>query len=355
MTDAIGHQFGPYRLLRLLGTGSFASVYLGEHQYLERPAAIKVLHLRMGQEADAPFRRETRTIAHLDHPHIVRILDFGIEGQTPYLVMEYTPNGTLRTLHPKGSRLTSEQVVQYVKQIASALDYAHQQGVIHRDVKPENLLVNARGEVLLSDFGIAVVEHTLDTLSMPKLAGTPLYMAPEQIQRHPCPASDQYALGVMVYEWLCGEPPFPGPGIAVFGQHLYQAPPSLCERVPGLPPAVEDTVFGALAKDPAQRFTTVQDFASAFEEACFATQPLTPTISTESTRQELDDPTQPLPVINVSFSRSTMRPTVLPVSSSADQQQIVAKQPSTSVPPLQRQNRLRLLRRVRAFWIEGVL
>ena len=105
MTDHIGQQFGNYRLLRLLGAGSFASVYLGEHQYLERLAAIKVLHVRMGKDTAIPFRREARTIAHLDHLHIVRVLDFGIQDQTPYLVMEYTPNGTLRTLHPGNSSL----------------------------------------------------------------------------------------------------------------------------------------------------------------------------------------------------------------------------------------------------------
>ena len=129
--------------------------------------------------------------------------------------------------------------------------------------------------MLLSDFGIAIVEHTLNSLSSQNQAGTPLYMAPEQIQRHPCPASDQYALGVIVYEWLCGKLPFPGPGAAVFSQHLHQQPLSLCTRMPELPIAVKDAVFGTLAKDPTQRFITVQDFAGALEEACFATQPLT--------------------------------------------------------------------------------
>jgi serine/threonine protein kinase len=203
MLDQVGQQYGNYRLLRLLGAGSFAAVYLGEHQYLERPAAVKVLHVQMESQGHAAFLREARTIARLDHPHIVRVLDFGIQDQKPYLVMEYTANGTLRTRHPKGTRLSLEQIVTYVKQIASALDYAHAQHVIHRDVKPENILLNAKGEIVLSDFGIAVVQNTLDTLSSGQnMAGTPLYMAPEQIQRHPCPASDQYALAVMVYEWL---------------------------------------------------------------------------------------------------------------------------------------------------------
>jgi serine/threonine protein kinase len=319
MTDHIGQQFGNYHLLRLLGSGGFAEVYLGEHLYLERPAAIKVLHVQMEPKVQEAFLREARTIAHLDHPHIVRVLDFGIEGQTPYLVMDYTPNGTLRTRHPKGTRLSFEQIVLYVKQIASALDYAHEQHVIHRDVKPENILLNAKGNLVLSDFGIAVMQRTLSP-STQTMAGTPLYIAPEQIQGHPCPASDQYALAVMVYEWLCGEPPFPGPGLAAFGQHLFQDPPSLLARVPELTRAVEDTVFGALARDPARRFATMQDFALALEEACFATQPLSISVSTEHTPQELDDPTLTLPTVSVSHPPPAMRPTMRPAPSLAGQQ-----------------------------------
>src|SRR6266700_2651866 len=146
-----------------LSSEIFAGVYLGEHQYLERLAAIKVLHMQMDPKTQEQFRREARTIAHLQHPHIVRVLDFGLDDQTPYLVMEYTPGGTLRSHHPKGTRLSFEQIVIYVKQIASALDYAHQQRVIHRDIKPDNLLLNAKDEIVLSDFGLAVVQRTLDS------------------------------------------------------------------------------------------------------------------------------------------------------------------------------------------------
>src|SRR5690348_5316650 len=227
MADRVGQQLGHYRLLRFLGQGAFADVYLGEHQYLERLAAIKVLHLRMEQDTQEQFRLEARTIANLQHPHIVQVHDFGLDEQTPYLVMEYTSGGTLLSQHPKGTRLCLEQIVTYVKQVASALEYAHQQRVIHRDVKPANLLLNARGEVVLSDFGLAVVQRTLESLSTQGPAGTPLYMAPEQIRGKPCPASDQYALGIMVYQWLCGEPPFQGQRYAVLGQHLHEPPPSL--------------------------------------------------------------------------------------------------------------------------------
>src|SRR5215469_16193318 len=186
MGDRVGQQLGHYHLQRLLGRGAFAEVYLAEHRYLEVPAAIKVLHVRMELDTHEQFRREARTIAHLQHAHIIRVHDFGFQDQTPFLVMEYTPNGTLRTRHPKGTRLPLEQIVTYVKQIAPALDYAHQQRVIHRDIKPENLLLNANDEVLLTDFGIAVVHQTRESLSIQDPAGTPLYMAPEQILGKPC-------------------------------------------------------------------------------------------------------------------------------------------------------------------------
>jgi serine/threonine protein kinase/predicted ATPase/tetrahydromethanopterin S-methyltransferase subunit G len=363
MVDYIGQQLGNYRLLRLLGTGSFAAVYLGEHLFLERLAAIKVLQMQMDPQAFAAFQREARTIAHLDHPHIVRVLDYGIEDQVPYLVMDYTPNGTLRTRHPRGTRLSFEQIVAYVKQIASALDYAHEQHVIHRDVKPENVLLNSKGELVLSDFGIAVVQRTLNTLSTQNMAGTPLYMAPEQILQHPCPASDQYALAVMVYEWLCGKPPFPGPGTAVFGQHLYQEPPGLCSRIPGLPQAVEDTVLGALAREPARRFASVQDFAIALEEACFATQPLVASAALENSPSELDASTLPWPATArpagpAAAPHTTQLQAFSAPAASASYQSQPSEQQTQRAPVLTSvalRNRLALLRKVRSIWVSGVL
>src|SRR5438067_13048182 len=141
MTDRTGQQLGNYRLLRLLGHGGFVTVYLGEHIHLNTLAAIKVLDTRLSSDGIDQFREEARTIARLEHPNIVRVLDFGVEETTPFLVMGYAPNGTLRQRHPKGLPLPLPTIVSYVKQIADALQYAHELKLVHRDVKPENMLL----------------------------------------------------------------------------------------------------------------------------------------------------------------------------------------------------------------------
>src|SRR6266446_6137634 len=157
MGDHVGEHLGNYHLLRLLGRGGFAEVYLGEHLYLQNRAAVKVLHTRLSEEEAARFVTEARTLARLSHPHIVRVLDFAVHEGLPFLVMEYAPGGTLRMRHPAGSRLPLATIVSYVRQVASALQYAHEQHLMHRDVKPENLLLGAREEVLLADFGLAML------------------------------------------------------------------------------------------------------------------------------------------------------------------------------------------------------
>src|SRR6266496_4163040 len=267
MTECIGQQLGNYRLVSLIGAGGFADVYLSEHIHLGTQAAIKVLSTSLGSEGIEQFYRESRTIARLEHPHIIRVLDFGVEEDgTPFLIMSYAPNGTLRQRHPKGSRVPLSSVVTYVKQVASALQYAHDQHVIHRDIKPENLLIGRNHEILLSDFGIALVTQG-SSLRAQDMAGTIAYMAPEQIQAHPYLSSDQYSLGVVIYEWLSGERPFHGSFTEIAVKHGLTPPPPLCEKVPMLSPAVEQVVLTALAKDPKQRFVTIQDFAIALEHA----------------------------------------------------------------------------------------
>jgi eukaryotic-like serine/threonine-protein kinase len=268
MAERVGQQLGNYRLVRLLGQGGFAEVYLGQHVYLDTLAAIKILHARIASDDVEHFLAEARTVARLVHPHIVRVLEFDVKDSIPYLVVDYAPNGTLRKRHPRGIPLPLPTVVSYVTQLASALQYAHEQKVIHRDVKPENMLVGRRNEILLSDFGIALVAQS-SRPSTPQdiqdMAGTIAYMAPEQIQSQAGPRSDQYSLGIVVYEWLSGERPFQGSFTEIAVKHTLATPPSLREKVPA---AVEEVITKVLAKDPQNRFDTVQAFADALSRAC---------------------------------------------------------------------------------------
>jgi peptide/nickel transport system substrate-binding protein len=267
MGDRTGQQFGNYRLTRLLGTGGFAEVYLGQHVRLNQQAAIKVLHAHLSQTEAEQFQQEAQTISTLIHPSIIRVFDYDVQDGVPFLVMDYAPGGSLRQRYPKGAVVPLSQVISYVKQVAEALQYAHEQKFIHRDVKPENMLLGRRDEVLLSDFGIATVAHTSGSLSTQGAVGTLSYMAPEQIEGHPRPASDQYALAVATYEWLCGSRPFDGSPTEVMVQQLSMQPPPLHERVTTVPLEVEQVVLRALAKDPKARFESVRDFAAALEQA----------------------------------------------------------------------------------------
>ncbi len=276
MADRVGQQFGHYKLIRLLGTGGFAEVYLGEHVYLQSLAAIKVLHTQLGKDDTANFLSEARTLVGLKHPHIVRILDFGVEENIPFIVMEYAPNGTLRQRFPRGTSLTPAIVVPYVKQIASALQYAHNQKLIHRDVKPENMLIQDNNDILLSDFGVAVIAQSTHHKGQQDVIGTATYMAPEQIRGQSRPSSDQYALGAVVYEWLSGRSLFQGTFTEVCSQHMFAAPEPLRAMTPAISSEIEKVVMTALAKDHSQRFAHVQAFATALEQACQAERSITP-------------------------------------------------------------------------------
>lgn len=267
MADRVGEQIGNYRLVGLLGQGGFAEVYLGEHIHLKRQAAIKLLHTRLASNDIESFLKEAQTIAHLDHPRIVRILEFGIEGTAPFLAMDFASHGTLRKLYPKSCRVPLLDIVKYTNQIASALQHAHNEKIIHRDVKPENMLLKKRDEALLSDFGIAVIAQSEASLVTKEMAGTVPYMAPEQILGRPQLASDQYALGIVVYEWLCGVRPFHGSQAEIISQHLHAPPPSLDEKKPAISPLIKKVILKALAKDSHDRFANVQEFANALEQA----------------------------------------------------------------------------------------
>jgi len=250
MTDLAGQLFGNYRLVHLLGQGGFADVYLAEHIHLNSRVAIKVLQIRLVGSTLEQFRNEGRSIASLVHPNIVRVFDFGIENGIPFLVMDYAPHGTLRQRHPKGTALSLASILPYVKQVALALHYAHSNKLIHRDIKPENMLLGARGEVLLSDFGLVLPAQSTGSQTAKEMAGTLPYMAPEQINGKPRPASDQYALGIVIYEWLSGKRPFEGSFVEIATQHMMTPPAPLYGQIAGVSLAAQEVLFTALAKDP---------------------------------------------------------------------------------------------------------
>ena len=235
MSQQIGQQVGTYRLLRMLGEGGFATVYLGEHVHLQTLAALKLLHLSFSEPRRARLfgrKRNSSPAWSIRISCVCWTMTYRLACL--FSCMSYAPGGTLRTVHPRGTVLLLPTVVDYVTQVAQALQYAHDRCVIHRDVKPENLLVGARQEVLLGDFGIAVLSQRSRSVSTQAVVGTAAYMAPEQFRGKPCVASDQYALAVVAYEWLVGERPFTGSFVELASQHLLTPPPGLREKNPGV-------------------------------------------------------------------------------------------------------------------------
>ena len=275
MADHVDRQLANYSLLHQISQDSLTTSYLGEHLRLGTKAVIKVFHNKLVGDDKERFLEGARRFAHLEHPHILRLLDVGVEGGTAFLIMAYAPHGSLRQAFPKGTQLSPSRIVPYVKQVASALHYVHNQGLIHQNVKPENMLLGPDNEILLDDFYFPLLTQGSNFLSRPEMIGTVDYMAPEQLRGRPQPASDEYSLGIVVYEWLSGNPPFHGSFTEIANQHISTPPPPLHEKIPTISTEVERVVLTALEKDPRRRFATVQAFATAFEQA---SQP-TPVIS----------------------------------------------------------------------------
>ena len=247
MIDCVGRQLGKYHLVRLLGRGSFGDVYLGEHVEGGPQAAIKVLHEPLTNENINEFVNEAG-LKRLRHESIVRLFDVGIgDGYIPFLAMEYAPNGSLADCHPRGTRLPLGTIISYVKPISAALQYVHEKGLIHCDVKPANLFIGSNGKVLLGDFGIAAI--VLSTRSQEQQRekqnafGSWPYAAPEQFVGKAVPASDQYSLAVVVYEWLCGEHPFQGGFLQLENQHRQNIPPPPLHEKMNISPAVEQVII----------------------------------------------------------------------------------------------------------------
>src|SRR5579884_405480 len=362
MADRVGQQLGNYTLIRLLGRGGQAEVYLGELRYLKSYAALKVLHASLDDKQREQFLAEAQTLARLVHPAIVRVLDFIVEHETPVLIMDYSPAGTMRQRYPPGSCLPLATVVSAVSQVTSALHYAHSRHVIHRDVKPENLLLGPHEEVLLSDFGLSVFAPSPELLSTQAMAGTLPYMAPEQLQGHPCFASDQYSLAIVAYEWLCGRRPFTGSQWQLIQQQLYAVPPPLQEFNAAVPATVEAVILRALHKDPRERYEHVQAFAQALSRAsqevpyvkedAVGIAPLSVplVVLQDESSTPSDQSTEPRP--SIAQQAATWETEMLatpPVPSREQHGKAEQASHSTDV------NRRRLLEKVRASWITGVL
>jgi serine/threonine-protein kinase len=260
---------GRYELQELVGTGGMSSVFRAHDRVLERTVALKVLHQRLTADNEyvERFRREARMVAGLSHQNIVTVIDRDEDDGVPFIVFEFVPGENLKQLVQRAGPLPVERALTIAIQIARGLAFAHANGFVHRDVKPQNVLLND-GQAKVTDFGIA---RALDVKSGVTQTGTVLgtsdYIAPEQAQGRPVDEhTDVYSLGVVLYELLTGELPFSGDNfVAVAMRHINEPPPSVRAKRPEVPPPVDAAIQKALAKDPSARFATMADFGRDLE------------------------------------------------------------------------------------------
>jgi len=256
-----------YELEELVGTGGMSSVYRAHDRLLERDVALKVLHqqfLADGEQVER-FRREARAVAQLSHPNIVTVIDRGEQDGRQYIVFEYVDGENLKALVEREGPLPERDAIELALQVARALGFAHERGLVHRDVKPQNVLLNDGGDTKVTDFGIA---RSLDVhgglTQTGTVMGTSDYIAPEQARGSRVDAqSDVYSLGAVLYELLTGAVPFKGDNfVAVAMRHINEPPPSVRERRPELSPCVDAVVRRAMAKEPRDRFRSMDELCS---------------------------------------------------------------------------------------------
>lgn len=262
---------GRFRVLRRLGGGGMASVYFGEHSLLGRQVAVKLLHPYLAREVEMRerFRREAESAAQLVHPHVCPILDFGVTESAVYLVMPYLKGGSLADRVYVHRTVAPHSVAAAAAQVATGLDYAHRRGIVHRDVKPDNILFDEDGNAVITDFGIATARFHGRLTATGRAMGTPHYMSPEQAMGKLIDGrSDIYALGVVMYEALAGIPPFDGAdAFAVGYKHVHEAPLPLNEVDSRIPMAMVNVVMRCLIKNPADRYATGVELAEALISA----------------------------------------------------------------------------------------
>lgn len=282
-----GLQLGQYRLLRLIGSGGMGEVYLAEDARINQQVAIKISRTEgsaypnsdTAKDAVRLFQREARAIAKLDHPRILPLFTYGeqnVNGMTlTYIVMPFRHEGSFADwLQQRSSSdlLPAQDIAYFLSQAADALQYAHDNQIVHQDVKPSNFLIRANKEhpnqpdLLLTDFGIAKLSTATASISH-SIRGTPTYMAPEQWSGDPVPATDQYALAVLIYELLAGRPPFQGRQEQVMYQHFNVQPQPPCTFNPLIPKDIDTVILQALSKKPEERFLSISAFARAFQQA----------------------------------------------------------------------------------------
>ena len=272
MTEVAGNTLvdGRYRVLRRIGSGGMADVYCAEDSHLGRQVAIKVLHRRFAQDQEfvERFRREAKSAAGLNHPNVVGVFDRGEHEGTYYIAMEFLTGRTLKDIVTTEAPLAQERVIDLGTQILQAAGFAHRHGVIHRDFKPHNVIVDDLGHAKVTDFGIARAGAS-EMTETGSIMGTAQYLSPEQAQGHAVTAtSDIYSIGVMLYEMLVGRLPFEGDSaVAVALKHLSEPPPPISQWRPDVHPALEAVVMAALAKDPAHRWQSAEDLAAGLEGA----------------------------------------------------------------------------------------
>ncbi len=285
MRDLSEQTFGSYRLEGLLGRGGMGEVYRARHLRLSgRLAAVKVLPASLASEPDflRRFEQEANSAASLDHPNILPVWDYGEQDGTPYLAMPLMPSGSLKELLERQGALSPDEAERYLTPIAEALDYAHSRGLLHRDVKPANILLRDDGRPLLADFGIAKAIEAGQTGGLTQAGGgigTPEYMAPEQIEGRAEKRSDLYSLGVALYQMLSGRVPYDGATPYEIALKQLGTPlPPIRQFRPDLSPTIEAVLHRALAKDPAARYGSGRELAAAFREAIARPAGTAPTI-----------------------------------------------------------------------------
>jgi protein kinase-like protein len=270
---APGTKLGPYEVQEVIGQGAMGIVYRAYHAELERTGAVKVLQA-LGPDPDsrARFQREAQAIAHMRHPNILNVYDFGDYKGTPYMIVEYVPGGSLADRLQNGP-VDREAAIAYLRGIAEGLDHAHSLGIVHRDVKPANVLLGPDDTPILADFGLAKLLESASIRSMTGITtGTPAYMSPEQVTGSDVgPAADGYSLATIAYELLTGAYPFDGEGVLeMLYAHVHREPPPPSSRNPELGPGVDAVVLRGLAKVPAERWHTCGAFVTALAAALHA-------------------------------------------------------------------------------------